>query len=1052
VAPGIDFKNVSDVLSGKGGDTWEELAGWRVDPTHLQVPITTGAGQFRAVGRTIGLAYAEKINSALQTAANRLSSAEAPGQLAEISQLAGYPGSAAAEPVVVVVSSLAGGTGAGLVLDVCDLLRQLNGGWGGNSFGILYGSDVFREIAQLSTAGIQPNSLAAMSELLNGYWLTDNDKRVNRFFRAAGAPRPIGRSGPAFPFLVGASNAKGVSFGDQKSVYAMMGRALTSWVTDPTVQDELVAYTIGNWENSARGNIVTEGVLTQNHLPVFDAFGYAEVNLGVERFQQYATLRLAKLAATWLHEGHLQWARSLDKEENRPQQAIIDDIAREQLVGFLVRTGLHERGSEQNQIIDALQPVDAEALFEAAVRTVLEQVTAGIRDLNKDAWTERIYGFLAGVVEEYERDYDERIRLLAGDWVQRAPGRVLDATVEMIGRFGLPTTHRLLQLVAEELKSVVSELTEETKHYLAWANDARGAITSELTISGRIRPQQPAVEEAVRAGVWTQGHYLAEARRRQVAAQLMMEFCDGFIAPLAKAVGAANSELRLKGFTGDGQEPPHVLAWPDEAVPDSLAPPKNERLVIGIDQFPEHFRTLLARSTLSELADEKIREARAAVITGAFLQDEAKATRDRLQAITPTSPWAPDPSLLLGVTTLKSAARFALAFGPEAVRDRAEAWLRRQGTAFDRFLSSDLRSYLDDDTVDPEEMAKRRGSFRMALTAALDSSEPLVQLDQALVSLLHPNAKGGQRSVPSKLPFRDHPMQRDVEEILHHRLGGNQPSMEKYLSTSTNVDRISIPATLGAAHDPLVFTSITEPIITGWGKAAASPPAKTAFWTNRRARPLSEFIPAPQGIILAMARGWFTGLLLGKINREDRLILDTSNKVAVFPDPLLRTPNHVRDVLPALLESLGLAYSEVARLQSLDPLRPYVALRELGVPRALDDYQEAHQYDELNQVLAGWLRTGDYGDTLEPPLAQVTGSPELANVDDRVKAAREVVRRSREGYQSAFATYQEQQRSDPSRLGPSHGQWPGMYGLIVDALSQLEGGLESFADDETVEM
>ena len=225
----------------------------------------------------------------------RLNAATAGAELAEIHRLAhGTQVDTPLEPIAVVVSSLSGGTGAGLLLDTCDLLRQLPGTWARNSFGMLYASDVFQHLGDLATAGVQPNALSALSEVMNGYWLTANQPRASALFQLAGAPIPLAKSGPAFPFLVGAANTKGVTFGDQRSVYAMMGRALRSWTTDPTVQVELIEYTKANWQNNAAGNAVKADVVMRDHQPVFEAFGYAEVSLGVERFEQYAAERLAR--------------------------------------------------------------------------------------------------------------------------------------------------------------------------------------------------------------------------------------------------------------------------------------------------------------------------------------------------------------------------------------------------------------------------------------------------------------------------------------------------------------------------------------------------------------------------------------------------------------------------------------------------------------------------------------------------------------------------------------------------------------------------------------
>lgn len=56
VGPGVGFSDIVMSLDSiNGGEI--EMEGWRVDPAALGVPVGQGAGQFRAVGRTIALAY-----------------------------------------------------------------------------------------------------------------------------------------------------------------------------------------------------------------------------------------------------------------------------------------------------------------------------------------------------------------------------------------------------------------------------------------------------------------------------------------------------------------------------------------------------------------------------------------------------------------------------------------------------------------------------------------------------------------------------------------------------------------------------------------------------------------------------------------------------------------------------------------------------------------------------------------------------------------------------------------------------------------------------------
>ncbi|MPY91966.1 MAG: hypothetical protein GEV08_02555 [Acidimicrobiia bacterium] len=1043
VMSGVDFRAVSDKVSGASPEEgWRDLAGWRVDPTYLRVPITTGAGQYRAVGRTIGLAYADRILDALRGAHARLSSASAGAELAEIHQLAyGKQAHTPTEPVVIVVSSLAGGTGAGLLLDACDLLRQLPGTAGRNTFGILYASDVFAQLGDAATAGVQPNALAALSELMNGYWLTGNYARASSLFAAAGASTPIDRSGPAFPFLVGASNTRGVTFGDQREVYAMMGRALRGWATDPTIQIKLVEYTMANWQSSAEGNAVKADIVVRDHQPVFEAFGYAEVGLGLDRFGRYSEERLARMAAEWLLDGHHRRALDIDPNDARDPREIAEALARDELVHFLRAARLYERNGS-DQVIDNLQPEEAQQLLHATLGNIGEQVRSD-KAMPAQAWTTRIAEVIPGNADALMQAYDERLRARARSWVDEAPRRVLEEVLAVVSRHGLETAAVLVRYVAEELADACRELGEEMTDHLRWSEGYRSEIAARLTQSGNVPFTNAAIEDAMRQGIWVGGNYRAEARRREVARALLDGLRTDFLTPLARSLEHARSHLHQLGMVGDGVREPLVRSWPDGPVPTRLRPPRNEFLVLDLDEFPGRFEDLLASSTRSKLAGESVIEARSSVIVGDFLSEDGSA--DLAPPVEIRTAWSPDTSWLLGGVQPRAAATFTTSFSAEDLLRRARAWLGRPAASFSRFLGSDLRSYLgDDQTVDPAETAQRRAAFRTALTSALGAAEPLVRLDTGLLSLLHHRPSIPQRPVPSTLPFKDHPMEEVVADILSHALGGGSApgDLGAQFSTAQNVRSISISSTLGAAHDPLVFASIMDPIVRGWNAAKQSPPARTNFWTSRRARPVEEFVPASHEVILAMTRGWFTGLLLGRIDRERRCIA-AGNKTCSFPQPLLREVGQHRDLLPAVLEALGLAYAEVAQLQSLEPLGAYVALRDLGLQPGLTTMQAAHVYERLNGALDRWVRIGDAGPKLSTPVVELrSGDLTSASATDRREAAIGVFTSTARDYANEIELHRKRSLDDAAVHGSERAVWPGMYSMIDRALSELVTALE----------
>lgn len=1044
VGSGITIDTIDKVIVGATATNPGDLASSRIDPVTLPVPLDKGAGQYRAVGRAIGLAYADVILTALKSAKTRVMGAEASAQLNEISSRAGFAGPGAADaPVCVVVSSLAGGTGAGLVLDTCDLLRQLDSGgstWGDKSFGILFCSDVFGEVDPLQAGGIAPNTMAAASEFLNGYWMRASFERTNATLSSKGAMAPVARSGPAYPFLVGASSPGGLSFGSQRDLYRMMGRALCSWVTDPAIQSRVVSYEQANWQNSSR-QMHSGGIVWEAHDGAFSAFGYAEVNLGTDRFEDYATRRIARVAADWLREAHLVRALAADPNTSTPPDVIVEEAALEELVPFLRDAGLLERGKD-NQVIDRLIPDDADGLYAAQLSNLTSLVTTGASKMTSTAWGNEIGLHLLTVADEYDRRYDEGMRAKAATWVNEAPDRIVAALSRLLTRVGFSVAERTLQLSRSEIESVIDELQGEAQQHLTWAADFRGAIQSRLDFgSGAVEATHPKVIDAIAEGLWTKAGYEADAKRRQLAVGLLREFVSGVVAPLASAVSAARANLELRGYGGDGSEP-EVLRWPVRAVPDHMAPPKNELLVIPVAKFPERFDFLVERSTRAEFDVEQLEEYRSAVISGEFMDEIDPKLLRAPRPIVVQGRWRPDPTLLLGAAEMRSSAVFGMNFLPDDLVARAREWLRRSGTASRRFLDSDLRSYLGDEAdPDPAERNDRRSAFKVAFETALRTAEPLVRIHPGLKAQLHPKVEQGVRVVPSQIPLQDHPLEGDVREIVNRIMGpGSADGEDVTLTTAPGVRRIAISSTLGAPHDPMVFSSIFEPIASSWATASPSPVSRASFWLARRGRPISEFVPASQELILAMTRGWMTALFLGLIDRPALQITDGRGRYG-FPNPLLTSvSSDSRDLLPAVLEAMILAHAQVMVRDSLDPLKAYVVLRELGTSEdAVPGPDGMHFYPKASPLLGEWIRTGTSPQPIGSPLLDLDGL-RVQSPEERTAAWTAFAAEVLADYGLEDDEFRTQAVNDPSRYLSRDGNLRfGMMSLIKRALNDLAG-------------
>ena len=161
----------------------------------------------------------------------------------------------------------------------------------------------------------------------------------------------------------------------------MTGRSIVSWVTDTTVQDELIAYTIAGWPAFAEAMPMGDKTLvdaggTARGLPLFQALGFARVSLGTDYFEDYVVKRLAKDANEQLAEYHVKSDEAKRVQQDlgiADQDMISREIAGEYRDSFLHHAGLLEYGPEQNEIIDALRPDSALAEeFERRARALTD--------------------------------------------------------------------------------------------------------------------------------------------------------------------------------------------------------------------------------------------------------------------------------------------------------------------------------------------------------------------------------------------------------------------------------------------------------------------------------------------------------------------------------------------------------------------------------------------------------------------------------------------------------------------------------------------------------
>jgi hypothetical protein len=246
----------------------------------------------------------------------------------------------------------------------------------------------------------------------------------------------------------------------------------------------------------------------------------------------------------------------------------------------------------------------------------------------------------------------------------------------------------------------------------------------------------------------------------------------------------------------------------------------------------------------------------------------------------------------------------------------------------------------------------------------------------------------------SELPFgKDDAVGTMLMQALQADSSVDPKSLDNFTEAlaSAQRNRIDILGAYANLYHPIVFSSLQKPIRNQW-LDSTSAQMRTAFWSSRRGRPLTDFVPVSRSWLQAAITGWLIGRLTGEVVLPGEGTV-TDGGVAVWseehqaftrlPHPLLGVENTARDapgwgLVAAVAESLPLAVALCDGDAEFVALRPYASLFELG--RHLQD-PNGHQ--EIG-ALRTWVGTG-VGRGGLPPRGQ-RGTETTA--EERLTAAR----------------------------------------------------------------
>ena len=920
----------------------------------VTVPISQGAGKYRAIGRTIAVAGLSKVHARAATAFTRMQTATAGDQLNSLNKHLGLQGSGNPEPVVIIVSSIAGGSGAGMFIDVAEAVKAAAAApWADHTFAILYAPDVFKEID--ASGAIAANALAAISETMSGYWNNTSSDATQALYKSASlipSQRAESKLGPAYTYIVGRTNGT-VDFETQSGVYKAVSASIATWMSNDKIQDDMTAYAITNRGAKATPLQDKTGFKRAKHdTPPFSSLGFGRVSLGMEKFVDYASERLAKQTLKTILERHLEQDPGMREKTEEQWRTHFADTTEGR---FISDSKLNEISEANNDIIDALNP-NMEETFLVFKNSIQSQVEGpiGAKGVDLSTWvtwiTNAYQVHLPGALESVTQMRNEKIR----KWVEETPKHILKLVASYVSDQGLPVTVELMKRLISQCKRAQEELLVERTSHLATASQIQVMVSSALNpVAGQatILKNHPAVASAYHAAIVCFGTQ-AYADLKGDASALLGDFIENFLSPLHRELASAQATLKLRADSPkllDQRDNPYT-SWPDfktNSVPQRFVPAPNERLLIDYETYPEEFDKLI----LETISDPKV-DAKRKVIDEVVIGDLGIEALQNLEAkfrwsiLKQEQPWVPTERRFQLRQASPSPATFDFTDDHMAFVEYSRLWLKIPGRRFNSFLDQKIASYLNDNS-DKAEMARRQTNFIRKFGEAVSSSSPLVQFDSSLMTEVH-TPLANERSVTfSAIPVEPgdtiYDALKDILVNYGYWVPGTSEKWFKGQGDAANARAIDIFSQTGYPVQPIVMSSVMQPISEAWRSDSDHKDPRANFLKWRRGRTLSEFIPTHPDVWRQMLRGWYVARLLNLLESkkdphsfeekgpEVSIWVDPGAAYVSFPYPLMTdklTP--VSDMPGVVLESLTVAMANCYAEHSLQPLLPYQTLQKLG--------------------------------------------------------------------------------------------------------------------------
>ena len=973
------FKSSSRLANSSEGI--RDFLKWRPDPNGLAagVAILGGAGAFRGIGRVLTISAGDAIARDLESAISKLINVPSNDgdKLANVMG-EGVVFEADAQPIILLVSSMAGGTGSSMILDVADIINGLTASFNSARFdgretaAFLYTADVFKKWpTTYLRAGAQ--TLAAVSELVHAStriaepW---NEKEWRQLVSGGIVPNESNRSrGPKVIFPVGAS-VDGKAFGENPiDIYRGFSRVLTPILVSSGIQDEFQTYVLTNWPNEVAVTPDLNGIFTpvasrgaaKNQLPaLFGGFGSSTLSTGRDRYKEYAAQRIARRAAEILYEGF----ERASSEASATRMAKIQSAA----------TRLYPR-FQQVLNFDGFGGFDPANLQKKVLGTHLGSTPA--------AYTDKFVGIFSGAfnngtganvqtvlttnwrsseqARQNEIASNAKVAVLA--WAQQMVREIQEALILGVSEYGLAVGEELLNHLSADLQKLAAGLTAQA--IPAQDGQIKNAVMGIGKINGAVTPANPAVGDfnsKVRS-------YVMDSLRVQVnksLAETIAEFQTTILVGIRNEMSNLERALQVEfgaaptAVSSAAYRDAPLVSWPKGTnVPPHFEPAVNEVLLTAVSSFSTDFeRDIVASIAGTGNPDDALSEAARRVIARReTVLRGAEASYGPIQGwkdgntggnhphISFSETWRPvklDPIKPLNP-------RIQLKLTAKDIHGYAQDWLEIVGNPFEIACRLSISNWL---SSNPD----NKSYFSQKLSEAITLASPLVELDQDLVSSFHGNGHFGVKYEFSTIPIQS--TDTEISNIIRPRLNSgnkgelNWGSFEKQCKPASMAQVISISGT-SSTYVPWVSKSITDPVNNAINHFRQDGDGLGGFWTNMRARTLSQFVPLAEDRILSFLRGWIIGRLTGRIVTEqgkhgfevkvyrdkdihghDAKWLQFSQEVIGAKALGLHSPTGGSDTtgwnIPAiLLESFSLAMSQISS-GNTSAWEPYAEVIRLG--------------------------------------------------------------------------------------------------------------------------